>query len=129
MPNKWSLQHMDLEGFKWLSDYYNLTNETEFNGCSKDIIDNTTDAAVVEHCSAVVMNYLQLMSKSDTITHARKLLWELIVDENGASPGTYVNEADFFQPNWRETFWGENYARLLKIKQKLDPNQIFNCHH
>jgi len=43
--------------------------------------------------------------------------------------GTYVNEADYFQQNWQQAFWGENYARLLLIKNKYDPAGIFYCHH
>lgn len=43
--------------------------------------------------------------------------------------GTYVNEADYFQPNWQRAFWGENYSQLLAIKQKYDPSGVFYCHH
>ena len=39
--------------------------------------------------------------------------------------GSYVNEADFRQPNWQETFFGSNYAALLAIKKKWDPNSLF----
>ncbi|KAL4899953.1 hypothetical protein BDW74DRAFT_188831 [Aspergillus multicolor] len=39
--------------------------------------------------------------------------------------GAYLNEADFNQPNWQDLFYGENYNRLLKTKQKYDPKQIF----
>ncbi|KAI1431263.1 hypothetical protein GGR50DRAFT_700231 [Xylaria sp. CBS 124048] len=41
---------------------------------------------------------------------------------NGAA---YLNEADFNQPDWQQVFYGENYARLLSIKQKYDPNSVF----
>jgi hypothetical protein len=43
--------------------------------------------------------------------------------------GTYVNEADYFEPNWQNSFWGINYPRLLRIKQKYDPDNLFICHH
>jgi hypothetical protein len=43
--------------------------------------------------------------------------------------GAYVNEADYFEPDWQKTFWGENYARLLDIKHKYDPDGLFFCHH
>ena len=39
--------------------------------------------------------------------------------------GAYFNEADFRQPDWQETFFGENYAALLAIKHKWDPGSIF----
>ncbi|KAL2020586.1 hypothetical protein VTK56DRAFT_8174 [Thermocarpiscus australiensis] len=41
---------------------------------------------------------------------------------NGAA---YVNEADPYQPNWQNAFWGTNYPALLKIRQKYDPNGVF----
>jgi hypothetical protein len=37
--------------------------------------------------------------------------------------------SDFFQPNWQEAFWGENYARLLAVKDKHDPDGLFFLHH
>ena len=48
-----------------------------------------------------------------------------------ATPGTgsYVNETDYFEENWQREFWGENYPRLLAIKQKYDPAGLFFCHH
>lgn len=46
-----------------------------------------------------------------------------------AGAGTYVNEADYFEPDWQQSFWGENYARLLAIKKRVDPEGLFNCHH
>jgi hypothetical protein len=39
--------------------------------------------------------------------------------------GTYVNEADFNQANWKEAFFGVNYAKLLAIKKKWDPLSLF----
>lgn len=39
--------------------------------------------------------------------------------------GAYMNEGDFNEPNWKQTFFGANYDKLLSIKQKWDPNSIF----
>ncbi|KAH8596904.1 FAD binding domain protein [Bisporella sp. PMI_857] len=38
--------------------------------------------------------------------------------------GVYMNEADFRQPNWQDAFFGANYAKLLSIKKKYDPNRL-----
>jgi FAD/FMN-containing dehydrogenase len=46
----------------------------------------------------------------------------------GAS-GSYVNETNFFEPDWQHSFWGENYARLSAIKQKYDPDGLFFVHN
>ncbi|UZJ55116.1 hypothetical protein CBS101457_004436 [Exobasidium rhododendri] len=36
--------------------------------------------------------------------------------------GTYFSEADVLEPNWQTAFFGNNYAKLLTIKEKYDPN-------
>ena len=39
---------------------------------------------------------------------------------------TYVNEADPYQENWGNHFWGaENYAQLQQIRAKWDPKGVF----
>ncbi|TAQ86932.1 hypothetical protein B7494_g4739 [Chlorociboria aeruginascens] len=37
----------------------------------------------------------------------------------------YLNEADFNQPNWQQVFYGANYPKLVSIKKKYDPNDMF----
>lgn len=44
------------------------------------------------------------------------------ITPNGAA---YLSEADFQEPNFQQTFYGNNYGRLLDIKRKYDPNDIF----
>jgi len=41
--------------------------------------------------------------------------------------GSYVNEADPTEPNWQHTFWGDNYPRLLQLKNYWDPDGVFWC--
>jgi len=43
------------------------------------------------------------------------------------SPGSggYLNEGDIMEPNFQQAFYGENYARLLKIKKEVDPSGLF----
>jgi Berberine and berberine like len=43
--------------------------------------------------------------------------------------GSYVWDTDFFQPNWQDSFWGENYARLCAVKDKCDSDGLFFLHH
>jgi hypothetical protein len=43
--------------------------------------------------------------------------------------GSYVNETDYHQSDWQDSFWGSNYARLLKIKHAYDPGNLFRVHH
>ena len=43
--------------------------------------------------------------------------------------GAYPNEADYFEPEWQRSFWGDAYGRLLAIKRRYDPDGLFGCHH
>ncbi|KAF8876325.1 hypothetical protein BD779DRAFT_1560650 [Infundibulicybe gibba] len=43
--------------------------------------------------------------------------------------GAYVNEADVYEPDFQNSFWGSNYPRLLQIKQKYDPEGLLDCWH
>ena len=44
-------------------------------------------------------------------------------------PASYVNETNYFEESWQESFWGPNYARLKTIKEKYDPTGLFFVHH
>lgn len=39
--------------------------------------------------------------------------------------GAYMNEADVLEPDFRTVFYGKNYGRLLKVKAKYDPQDVF----
>ncbi|KAJ7617895.1 FAD-binding domain-containing protein [Roridomyces roridus] len=41
--------------------------------------------------------------------------------------GAYQNEADLYEPDFEQSFWGDNYPRLLSIKQKYDPDHLLDC--
>jgi FAD/FMN-containing dehydrogenase len=43
--------------------------------------------------------------------------------------GAYVNECDYFQPDWQRAFWGRNHPRLADIKRRYDPDGLFFVHH
>jgi hypothetical protein len=49
------------------------------------------------------------------------------IEEATPGMGTYINEGDFRQPNWKDVFYGANYDKLLSIKQKWDPEGLFYC--
>jgi hypothetical protein len=35
--------------------------------------------------------------------------------------GAYVNECDYFQPDWQKAFWGPNHARLATSSDSTTP--------
>ncbi|KAK0227831.1 FAD-binding domain-containing protein [Armillaria fumosa] len=41
--------------------------------------------------------------------------------------GAYLNEADVYEPDHEEAFWGANYARLVQVKKKYDPFHLLDC--
>ncbi|KAF2638743.1 FAD-binding domain-containing protein [Massarina eburnea CBS 473.64] len=41
--------------------------------------------------------------------------------------GAYFNEPDSYEPQWQHAFFGQNYARLLEIKKKVDPGNLLWC--
>lgn len=59
----------------------------------------------------------------DGVTRAAAILRP--VTEAG---GSYSNEGSYFEEDWRQQFWGANYARLLRIKRRYDPTNLFRVH-
>ena len=43
--------------------------------------------------------------------------------------GSYMNEGDMQEKEWKDAFYGSNYPRLLKVKRKWDPEELFYVHH
>jgi hypothetical protein len=39
--------------------------------------------------------------------------------------GSYLAEADRLEPDFGNAFFGDNYPRLLELKKKLDPQDVF----
>ncbi|KAH8683925.1 hypothetical protein BGZ61DRAFT_394241 [Ilyonectria robusta] len=56
-----------------------------------------------------------------------KLTNDLVQRMKDISPGSgaYLNEADVMDPEFGQSFFGSNYARLSQIKKKIDPKNVF----
>ncbi len=46
-----------------------------------------------------------------------------------AQPASYLSETDYSQSDWQTAFWGRNYGRLKRIKERYDPTGLFFVHH
>ena len=46
-----------------------------------------------------------------------------------APQASYVAESDFFESDWRQSFWGSHYPRLAAAKHRYDPSGLFCGHH
>ncbi|KAJ3539766.1 hypothetical protein NM208_g5354 [Fusarium decemcellulare] len=73
----------------------------------------TANSSIEERESAVSM------LKNATAT------WKELIP-NGC---TYANEADPWDNDWAFESWGDNYNRLLKIKARVDPDNLLTCRH
>jgi FAD/FMN-containing dehydrogenase len=43
--------------------------------------------------------------------------------------GSYVSEADYFGDDWQRAYWGANYRKLVAVKRRYDPGNLFKGHH
>ncbi|KAK7935168.1 fad fmn-containing isoamyl alcohol oxidase protein [Apiospora marii] len=62
----------------------------------------------------------------DTMRAAEERLneWQAMFRDITPGGGTYMNEATFDNPHWKEDYFGANYDRLLTIKRKYDPKNL-----
>ena len=63
----------------------------------------------------VVCNYAEERNDNE-----QNYLFSLI-DQHEYCPGNYVNAMDRHLTNWQEKYYGDNYPRLLEIKNKWNP--------
>ncbi|KPM42244.1 hypothetical protein AK830_g4350 [Neonectria ditissima] len=61
-----------------------------------------------------------MLATQQRITHGI----QPVIEAATPGAGAYMNEANFQQPNWQETFFGDNYRKLLKVKKKYDPEGL-----
>ena len=61
---------------------------------------------------------------ADAVTAAMGELRKLV-----PRAASYLWETDYFEPNWQDSFWGDNYERLKHVKQQYDPDGLFFLHH
>ncbi|KAJ5907621.1 FAD-binding type 2 [Penicillium taxi] len=50
-----------------------------------------------------------------------------VMEELTPGMGTYLNEADGFDPQWKESWFGHKYDWLKTVKQRYDPEGVFWC--
>lgn len=61
----------------------------------------------------------------------RRLSRDLLSIIQAVAPegGTYLNEADPVDDDWKRNSYGSNYERLLAVKQQYDPEGVFYARH
>lgn len=63
--------------------------------------------------------YVEQLSRN--LTYEWNPRWKALTPGSG----TYMSESDYIEPSWQESFHGVKYPRLLSIKQKWDPKDVF----
>jgi len=58
------------------------------------------------------------------VEQERLLTEEVMPPLQALASGSYMNEADVNNPNWREEFYGANWEKLLQVKQRWDPDSL-----
>ncbi|EUC28553.1 hypothetical protein COCCADRAFT_108831 [Bipolaris zeicola 26-R-13] len=105
--------------------------QVHFNMQAKDPYN--TDNAVNSHWRPLTSFSMQsvrwpLNSTAEQILKIRKDFQEGDMQAwRDISPGagSYLAEADRLEPDFGEAFFGEKYPRLLELKEKLDPEDVF----
>lgn len=63
----------------------------------------------------------EILEKMTTFTNDILGAWR----ETCPDAGAYMSEANILEPNFQQSFYGSNYARLYKLKQRYDPFGLF----
>ncbi|KAI1122103.1 hypothetical protein F5Y10DRAFT_254867 [Nemania abortiva] len=50
--------------------------------------------------------------------------WQLLLREITPRGGSYMNEATFDFPYWKEDYYGDTYDRLVAVKKRYDPGYV-----
>ncbi|KAI9643577.1 hypothetical protein NHQ30_008198 [Ciborinia camelliae] len=110
-----------------------ISNGGILAGVSMDVSQPPThpNAAHPEWRSSLFLAFLGTMYNKSNMTAnilGQETVTNLLdpaLEKLTSNPAAYLNEADFNQPNWQQVFYGTNYAKLLSIKNKYDPNGMF----
>ncbi|XP_014555639.1 hypothetical protein COCVIDRAFT_27536 [Bipolaris victoriae FI3] len=105
--------------------------QVHFNMQAKDPYN--TDNAVNSHWRPLTSFSMQsvrwpLNSTAEQILKIRKDFQEGDMQawrDISRGAGSYLAEADRLEPDFGEAFFGEKYPRLLELKKKLDPEDVF----
>ncbi|MFF9767824.1 FAD-binding oxidoreductase [Streptomyces sp. NPDC014636] len=86
--------------------------------------------AYVHRDSLFSVSYLTSNAAAPVADEAKAAAWEYVDDgfqviDPYSNGETYQNFIDPRLPDWRRSYYAENYARLARVKQKYDPYRFF----
>lgn len=91
------------------------------------------DSAVNPAWRKTVLHAIDIVSWTQDMYTELITIWSNVLTADwgttwrNVSPGSgaYLSESDYIEPDFQQSFWGNNYDRLYKLKKKLDPWDVF----
>lgn len=91
------------------------------------------DSAVNPAWRKTVLHAIDIVSWAQDMYTELITIWSNVLTADwgttwrNVSPGSgaYLSESDYIEPDFQQSFWGNNYDRLYKLKKKLDPWDVF----
>ncbi|KAJ5014704.1 FAD-linked oxidoreductase ZEB1 [Colletotrichum sp. SAR 10_99] len=93
----------------------------EANSATHPVWRNGTDFVISVLFVPVGATLEQKADLQDVLTNIQ----DEALRQAGPDGATYVNEADPYQANWQEHFWGPLYPTLFDLRKKWDPEGVF----
>ena len=125
------LLHTDGEIFRHAEegpDFAGGPDQPGWNDCycdGKSTPTWATDADHVAKCWARVNYFIESQAR----TFAKVHVPEIERQWPARLVGSYLNEGDFHEQDWQAAYWGSHYPGLLRVKERVDPDGLFVCHH
>lgn len=100
---------------------------------SPEKIQNSVNPAFRNEASFLILSAKVAEDATPEELHkaSQTLTFDIVGRLRALSPegGAYLNEADVNEQDWQQSFFGDNYPKLLEVKKKLDPRELFYVHH
>ncbi|KAH0399795.1 hypothetical protein KCU89_g5844, partial [Aureobasidium melanogenum] len=101
------------------------THEVAGNDASSNAVLPASRDALVSILSFAPWNFTNTVSSN---TASQNYLIDVTVPALAAlapNRGAYLNEGNALQQDWKQSFYGDNYDKLLSVKNKYDPKDLF----
>ncbi|TFK67438.1 FAD-binding domain-containing protein [Pluteus cervinus] len=102
-----------------------ITAPSSYNSTERIAVNEAWRDTVWHIVTSVSWNWnATINEKRDSYKKAEEAISHI---RNITPDAAYFNECDTYEPNFEQSFWGNNYAELLTLKQKYDPDHLLEC--
>ncbi|KAJ3567274.1 hypothetical protein NPX13_g6826 [Xylaria arbuscula] len=107
------------------TQYGGTISGVSFNVSQTPAVENAVNPASREaSLSPIVGTVYNYENLNENLVNQELMTDTIVPKLAGLIPGggsAYLNKGDPWEPRWQEVFYGPNYDRLLKVKNKYDP--------